>query len=72
MAEDLATLPLKSMELPTKTTAKLKPLGLTSVADLYAVPLAKLVEVGLVHRELEWGIVTIEGPTARPPRSLLV
>lgn len=37
MADALAQLPLKSLELPTKTVAKLKPLGLKTVADLVAL-----------------------------------
>lgn len=52
MAEELARLPLKSLELPTKTVAKLKPLGLKTVGDLYATPLERLVELGLVLREV--------------------
>lgn len=53
MPEDLSKLPLKSLELPTKTVGKLKPLALKTVADLYATPLERLVELGLLQRELE-------------------
>lgn len=52
MSDDLADLPLKSLELPSKTVAKLKPLALETVAELYAVPLTRLVEMGLADREL--------------------
>jgi len=33
MSADLADLPLESLELPTKTVAKLKPLGIKTVRD---------------------------------------
>lgn len=53
MSDDLSRLPLKSMELPTKTVAKLKPLAVTTIGELYAVPVARFVELGLTLRELE-------------------
>lgn len=53
MSDDLLALPLKSLQLPTKTVAKLKPLSLVTVGDLYEVEPQKLVALGLVLRELE-------------------
>jgi len=50
---DLADLPLKSLELPSKTVAKLKPLKIATVADLYKHSAAALAAAGLVLRELE-------------------
>ena len=52
MSDDLADLPLKSLELPTKTVAKLKPLAIKTVRDLYARTAAQLAEAGLGEREL--------------------
>jgi len=49
MADDeLLSLPLKSLELPSKTVAKLKPLGVRVVGDVYALRPAALVGAGLV------------------------
>ncbi|MFZ4736681.1 MAG: hypothetical protein ACOYM9_12085 [Bradymonadia bacterium] len=54
MADDeLLSLPLKSLELPSKTVAKLKPLGVRVVGDVYALRPAVLVGAGLVRKELE-------------------
>lgn len=53
MSDDLLALPLKSLQLSTKTVAKLKPLSLVTVGDLYKVEPQKLAALGLVLRELE-------------------
>lgn len=50
---DLADLPLKSLELPSKTVSKLKPLGPKTVRDLYALSLDRMMEAGLSVKELE-------------------
>lgn len=52
MSDELAQLPIKSLELPTKTVAKLKPLAVRTIAELYAVPLPRLFELGLTSKEL--------------------
>lgn len=52
MSDELSELPIKSLELPTKTVAKLKPLAVKTIAELYAVPLPRLVELGLTAKEL--------------------
>ena len=53
MSEDLTALPLKSLELPSKTVAKLKPLGIRTVGDLYARTPRELAAAGLLRRELD-------------------
>lgn len=53
MSDALSELPIKSLELPTKTVSKLKPLGVRTIAQLYAVPLAQLVALGLTPKELD-------------------
>lgn len=52
MSDDLSDLPIKSLELPSKTVAKLKPLAVKTIAQLYAVPLPRLVALGLTPKEL--------------------
>jgi hypothetical protein len=49
---ELLALPLKSLELPSKTVAKLKPLGIETVGDLYKRTAADLAAAGLVAGEL--------------------
>ena len=75
--DELADLPLKSLELPSKTVAKLKPLGIKTVRDLYTHGAAELAAVGLTARELAeleeaaptFGVAWKAGlaPTPAPP-----
>lgn len=53
MADDLSALPIASLQLPSKTVSKLKPLGVRTIRELYALPLERLIDAGLVLRELE-------------------
>jgi hypothetical protein len=53
MAVDLSSLPIKSLQLATKTVAKLEPLAVKTIAELYSAPLARLIEAGLSLAELE-------------------
>lgn len=51
--DDLADLPIKSLELPSKTASKLKPLGARTVRELFLHTPDELVALGLGAPELQ-------------------